>query len=140
MVECAARVRMNVVAQTQRETATTRGPRRPRRRAAVALLLSVLIAGVALASIGTGQARPDRQPGTWCGGQLWRLMTLSDADRKRVRFDDEMTTVASLAKLTPPARISAARSSDFQRRIWRLRTVIDRYRVASNGEIVLILY
>jgi hypothetical protein len=24
--------------------------------------------------------------------------------------------------------------------VWRLRTVIDRYRIASNGEIVLILY
>jgi hypothetical protein len=45
-----------------------------------------------------------------------------------------------MAKLRPPVRISAARRSPFERRVWRLQTVIDRYRVASNGEIVLILY
>jgi hypothetical protein len=131
---------MNVVAQIQRESATTQRPRRPRRVVVLALLLALLIAGAAFGSIGSGQARPERLPGTWCGGQLWRMMTLSDPDRRRVEFDDETATIASLANLSPPARISASRSSDFQRRVWRLRTVVDRYRVASNGEIVLILY
>jgi hypothetical protein len=28
----------------------------------------------------------------------------------------------------------------FQQRVWGLETVLDRYRVASNGEVVLILY
>ena len=131
---------MNVVAQIQRESPTTHRSRRPRRVVVLALLLAFLIAGAAFGSIGSGQTRPERLPGTWCGGQLWRMMTLSDPDRRRVEFDDETATIASLAKLSPPARISASRSSDFQRRVWRLRTVVDRYRVASNGEIVLILY
>lgn len=131
---------MNVVAQTKRESAATRGPRRSRRLSVLALLLALLIAGLAGAWVGSGEARPERPPGTWCGGKLWPLMTLSDADRGRVRFDDTMTTIATLAKLSPPARISAARASTFQQHVWRLRTVVDRYRVASNGEIVLILY
>jgi hypothetical protein len=28
----------------------------------------------------------------------------------------------------------------FERRVWRLHAVVDRYRIASNGEIVLILF
>jgi hypothetical protein len=134
-----AALRMNVVAQSQRESWTTRGPRRRRSAYLMAALLVVAIAGVALARIGSSQARPIRAPGTWCGGELWKLMTLSDRSRGKVNFADAQTTIAALSKLTPPARITAARS-EFERHVWRLRTVVDRYRVASSGELVLILY
>jgi hypothetical protein len=79
-------------------------------------------------------------PGTWCGGKLWRLMTLSDSDRAKVNLHSTPTTIAELAKLAPPKRIAAARATTFQRRLWRLQAVVDRYRIASNGEVVLILF
>jgi hypothetical protein len=131
---------MNVVAQAKHEREATGGPRRRSRISALVLAAVLLAAGVALAKIAPGQAHAKRQPGSWCGGQLWRLMTLSDPDRRRVDFDDSTTTIAEIAKLTPPDQVTTARSSHFQRHVWRLRTVIDRYRMASNGEIVLILY
>jgi hypothetical protein len=50
------------------------------------------------------------------------------------------TTIASIAALKPPSRIVLARTTDFQRQAWHLRAVVDRYRIASNGEIILILF
>jgi hypothetical protein len=79
-------------------------------------------------------------PGTWCGGDLWRLMTLSDVDRASVQLHGTTTTIAALATFSPPKRIVAARTTTFERRVWRLHAVVDRYRIASNGEIVLILF
>src|SRR5437868_8763458 len=131
---------MNVVAQShKRESSATCGPRRRARAYALAVLAALVIAGVTVAGIGSSDAQSERAPGTWCGGQLWKLMTLSDPDRGQVNFGEAQTTIAQLAKLAPPARITPSRS-DFERHIWRLRTVIDRYRVASNGEVVLVLY
>jgi hypothetical protein len=103
---------------------------------AVALLAALLCA--------TATAAPERpgieHPGTWCGGGLWRLMTLSDVDRATVNLHGATTTIAQLAKLAPPKRIVAERTTAFARRVWRLHAVVDRYRIASNGEIVLILF
>jgi hypothetical protein len=67
-------------------------------------------------------------------------MTLSDPQRTSVDLHGTPTSIADIAKLEPPARAPATRATQFQRRVWRLRTVIDRYRIASNGEIVLSLY
>jgi hypothetical protein len=67
-------------------------------------------------------------------------MTLSDADRAGVNLHGQATTIAKIAALKAPARIRAARTTAFQRQVWRMHTVVDRYRIASNGEIVLSLY
>jgi hypothetical protein len=79
-------------------------------------------------------------PGLWCGGVLWRQMTFSDRDRRQVDVRPQQATIASIAELTPPARIGLSRSTNFQRHLWSMHAVIDRYRIASNGEIVLILF
>jgi hypothetical protein len=67
-------------------------------------------------------------------------MTLSDSDRTKVNLHGTATTIADIAKLVPPQHIAAARTTAFQRRVWKLHAVIDRYRIASNGELVLILF
>jgi hypothetical protein len=67
-------------------------------------------------------------------------MTLSDRGRTEVNLHGIPTTIAEIGKLAPPQRIAAARTTPFQRRVWKLHAVIDRYRIASNGELVLILF
>jgi hypothetical protein len=79
-------------------------------------------------------------PGTWCGGVLWRLMTLSDEQRGSVDLFPQATSLAQIAKLAPPSRIGTTRATAFQRQRWAMSAVVDRYRIASNGEIALILY
>jgi hypothetical protein len=97
------------------------------------------VAACALASTAAPMSRAEA-PGPWCGGSLWRLMTLSDPQRKSVVLHAAPSSIADIAKLVAPGRTPQARQTQFQRHVWRLRTVIDRYRIASNGEIVLILY
>jgi hypothetical protein len=94
----------------------------------------------ALAAVATHGAGAHVSPGSWCGGPTWRLMNLSDPDRKMVRFDRLATTVPDIAKLQTPQVIGTRRTTNFQRHTWRLHAVIDRYRIASNGEIVLVLF
>lgn len=106
----------------------------------LAFTLALVLAAVVAASSATGAGKIGPIPGTGCGGTLWRLMTLSDVDRARVDLTRKPTSIADLAELQPPHTIGLRRTTDFVRRDWRLRVVIDRYRIASNGEIVLILY
>jgi hypothetical protein len=79
-------------------------------------------------------------PGPRCGGTLWRLETLSDPARLGVELHGKPASIAAIAGLDRPSRIGTARSTPFQRQVWRLHAVVDRYRIASNGEIVLVLY
>lgn len=80
-------------------------------------------------------------PGPQCGGTLWKMMTLSDTAKKSVTWAPTATTIPDVSKLTAPAKITTARSNTFQKHVWSLsKTIIERYRMASNGEIVLELF
>ncbi|MES1247349.1 MAG: hypothetical protein ABUS54_06730 [Actinomycetota bacterium] len=88
-----------------------------------------------LAAQGAGAA-----PGPQCGGTLWKQMTLAD-NGKGVNWNPKATTIADIAKLTAPARVTASRTTSFTKQVWKLAdVVIERYRLASNGEVVLELY
>jgi len=50
------------------------------------------------------------------------------------------TSIVDIAKLTAPKKITTARSSAFQKQVWRFTTVLQSYRVASNGELVFQLF
>ena len=65
---------------------------------------------------------------------------MSDPQRRLVDLQRTPTSIAEIAKRAAPSRTPASRTTSFQRHVWRLRTVVDRYRIASNGEIVLVLY
>jgi hypothetical protein len=67
-------------------------------------------------------------------------MTFSDADRRRVHLDRTATDINAIAGFEAPPKIGTRRATNFQLHTWRLGVVIDRYRIASNGEIVLVLY
>jgi hypothetical protein len=108
--------------------------RRPER------LMLMLSLGAALAAVAAHGATAHVSPGSWCGGPTWRLMNLSDQQRKLVHFDRIQTSVPDIAKLATPQIIGTRRTTNFQMHTWRLRVVIDRYRIASNGEIVLVLF
>jgi hypothetical protein len=99
----------------------------------LAAAAAVLAAGIA-AQVGAAA------PGPKCGGTLWKQMTLAD-NGKGVNWNPKVTTIAEIAKLTAPSRITASRTTAFQRQVWKMDdVVIERYRVASNGEIVLELF
>ena len=105
----------------------------------------VLSAAAALTAVVAAFASPAvarvDTPGPQCGGTLWKLMTLSDTAKKTVKWSAAPSTVPAINKLTAPAKITTARSNAFQKQVWSLSgVIIDRYRMASNGEIVLELF
>jgi hypothetical protein len=104
------------------------------------LVLALAVTGACVAAASARSTPRAVAPGTWCGGSLWRLMTLSDPQRHDVDLLGHGATIKQLASLQAPAHTPSSRSTWFQRHVFRMRTVIDRYRIASNGEIVLILY
>ena len=75
---------------------------------------------------------------------VWRdalkLMTLSDTARAAVKWAPSTTSIADVAKVAAPAKIRSARTTPFQKQVWQLSAVIDRYRIQSNGEIALVLF
>jgi hypothetical protein len=79
-------------------------------------------------------------PGPQCGGSLWKEMTLSDTTNKSVAWTPASTSVPDIAKLTAPAKIAATRTTSFQKHLWSVHAIIERYRQASNGEVVLELF
>src|SRR3954464_7383330 len=117
---------------------STMPPSRPTRRAAQVILAASIFALAAFSAQAAPSGGP--RPGTGCGGTLWRLMTLSDPDRNTVALVRRPTSIAEIAKASRPRVIGPRRTTAFQRQVWGLRAVVDRYRIASNGEIVLILF
>jgi hypothetical protein len=79
-------------------------------------------------------------PGPQCGGTLWKLMTLSDTGKNTVKWVTTPTSVPDIAKLTAPAKITTARSTTFQKNNWKVTSIIQAVRMASNGELVLQLF
>jgi hypothetical protein len=67
-------------------------------------------------------------------------MTLSDGDRKKVSLDRTSTSIAGVGALQSPLVIGLRRTTPFELHSWRIQAVVDRYRIASNGEIILILF
>src|SRR5437868_2832095 len=104
------------------------------------LALFTLAAVCVVSAAVPAQARVDAAPGPWCGGTLWKLMTLSDTGRTAVKWAPSATTVADIGKLASPARVPSTRSTPFQKQVWQVSAVVQNYRVASNGEIALVLF
>jgi hypothetical protein len=102
---------------------------------AAAAALAVLTAAFALPAGAHVSA-----PGPQCGGTLWKLMTLSDTGKSAVHWTPAATSISDIAKLTAPKKITTARSTAFQKQVWKFTAVLQSYRVASNGEIVFQLF
>jgi hypothetical protein len=112
-----------------------------RHRRALTLAALVGTAVVVGLSASPGSARHEKlAPGRWCGGPLWRQMNFSDVDKNKVAASPVPTTIADISKLAPPETITKRRTTPFQKQIWHLDVVIDRYRIGTDGEIALVLF
>jgi hypothetical protein len=110
--------------------------------ALAAVTIAAVLAAIASAVPAAAHVQTSavRKPGTWCGGARWKLMTLSDRQRATVRWTPALTSIPAVSALTPPKRLPPRRNSPFERQVWQLSLVIERYRLASNGELVFELY
>lgn len=96
------------------------------------LIALLVIGGAALAATAAGRdtAGPDA---ALCGGSLWRLKTLSDADRSSVRLKPATTTIAGIGERPFPRPIPKRRRTPFQHQEWRVVAQVTRFRLEAGG-------
>ena len=96
------------------------GGRKMKKSQRVVLVVSALVVAFAAGIAAPGRATGAPAPGPWCGGTLWKLMTLSDPGRVTVKWPGAATTVADIGKIKEPAPTPTRRSTAFQKQNWEL--------------------
>jgi hypothetical protein len=92
----------------------------------------VLLAATAFAAAAAG--RDSAGPtASRCGGELWRLKTLSDPRRNTVELGAAETTIAAIGKRPYPRPVPKLRRTAFQRHAWQVPAQITKYRVETDG-------
>ena len=92
----------------------------------------VLLAATAFAAAAAGRdaAGPTASR---CGGELWRLKTLSDPGRNAVQLEAADTTIAAIGKRPFPRPVPKLRRTPFQRHAWQVVAQITKYRIETDG-------
>src|SRR3989442_1290021 len=98
------------------------------------MLLAAAVAATSAACHGSTDPRALR-----CGGELWRLKTLSDQDRESVNLTAKSTTIAAIQARPYPQPLPTRRRTPFQRQTWEVVSQITSFRL-EGGEVRLILY
>ena len=92
----------------------------------------VLLAATAFAAAAAGRDTAGPTPAR-CGGELWRLKTLSDVGRNSVQLEATDTTIAAIGKRPYPRPVPKLRRTAFQRHAWQVPAQITKYRVETDG-------
>jgi hypothetical protein len=92
----------------------------------------VLLAATAFAAAAAGRNAAGPTPNR-CGGELWRLKTLSDPGSKAVQLEPTSTTIGAIVKRPFPRPLPSVRRTAFQRHAWEVVAQITKYRVATDG-------
>jgi hypothetical protein len=92
----------------------------------------VLLAATAFAAAAAGRDTAGPTP-TRCGGELWRLKTLSDLGSKAVQLESTSTTIAAIGKRPFPRPVPKLRRTTFQRHAWQVVAQITKFRVETDG-------
>jgi hypothetical protein len=98
----------------------------------------VFLAATAFAAAAAGRDSGGPTPSR-CGGQLWKLKTLSDPARSSVQLQPKTTTIAAIGERPFPRPVPTLRRTAFQRQAWEVVAQITHYRVESGG-IRLLLF
>ena len=92
----------------------------------------VLLAATAFAAAAAG--RDSSGPtAARCGGELWRLKTLSDPGRQAVELNPAKTTIAAIGERPFPRPLPRLRRTAFQRQTWQVVAQITKYRIETGG-------
>jgi hypothetical protein len=111
-----------------------------KRASLIALFLAAAgaAAGVAVASAaGRHSAAPSANR---CGGQLWRMKTLSDRLRGRVQLAPQTTTIGAIRDRSEPGRPPRRRTTQFQLHAWEVPAQVTSFKLDSTGAVRLVLY
>ncbi|MFY9580145.1 MAG: hypothetical protein WAQ33_12565 [Gaiellaceae bacterium] len=93
-------------------------------------LLGVVLATSVLAATAHGTSAPNAAR---CGGNLWRLKTLSDPASKLVRLTPKTTTIGAIRDRIAPQSVPAKRTTGFQKQTWEVVAQVVAFRREAGG-------
>jgi hypothetical protein len=92
----------------------------------------VLLAATAFAAAAAGRDTAGPTPAR-CGGQLWRMKTLSDPGRNTVQLEPTDTAIRAIGKRPYPRPVPKLRRTAFQRHTWQVVAQITKFRFETDG-------
>jgi hypothetical protein len=104
---------------------------------AAAVLAAATAAALSVSAAGRATARVTSVS---CGSGERALQTLSDAQRDLVHLRPTATSIAEINALPRPRRTPTARTTAFQRHVWRVRAQIVEYKLERDAAVHLVLY
>jgi len=107
------------------------------KRAGVFALIFLAAGAAAATAAGRHSAAPSASR---CGGELWRLKTFSDPQRRRVDLTTQPTTIGVIRERRGPGRIPTRRITAFQRHVWEVPAQVTLFRLDPTGAVRLQLY
>jgi hypothetical protein len=106
------------------------------KRVGACALIFLAAAAAAANAAGRHSATPSASR---CGGELWRLKTLSDPGRKSVALTPKTTTIGAIVDRPYPRPVPHKRRTPFQRQNWEVVAQITAFRLEDAG-LRLILF
>jgi hypothetical protein len=108
------------------------------KRAGVFALIFLAAAGTAAATAG---GRHSAAPSaSRCGGPLWLLKTLSDAQRAKVDLAPQQTTIAAIRERKGPGHPPRRRTTQFQLQTWEVPAQVTSFKLEATGALRLVLF
>jgi hypothetical protein len=107
------------------------------KRAGVFALIFLAAGAAAATAAGRHTTAPNAAR---CGGNLWRLKTLSDPQRGKVELNPQQTTIGAIQGRKGPGRVPSRRTTPFQLHTWELPAQVTSFRLDATGSIRLQLY
>jgi hypothetical protein len=92
----------------------------------------LLLAATALAAAAAGRDAAGPTPAR-CGGELWRMKTMSDLGSKAVQLEPTGTEIAAIGKRPYPRPVPKVRRTAFQRQAWEVVAQITKFRFETGG-------
>jgi hypothetical protein len=107
------------------------------KRVGVCALIFLAAAAAAANAAGRHSAAPSASR---CGGQLWRMKTFSDAQRRKVDVNPHDTTVGAIRERQAPGSPPSRRKTAFQLHTWEVPAQITAYKLDAFGSLRLVLF
>jgi hypothetical protein len=104
------------------------------------LLLTASVVAATASGLRVDRQRAVRAPNAArCGGQLWRMKTMSDIQRRSVRLVPSSATIGAISRRPYPRPTPRRRRTNYQLHAWEVVAQVTNYRMDSGG-IRLILF
>ncbi len=107
------------------------------KRFAVFALISLAAGATVATAAGVRSSAPSA---AHCGGKLWRLKTLTDAQKAHIAWGTAPTTIKEIRARRGPGTPPSRRTTAFQLHNWEVPAQITSFKLDATGSVRLVLF